>query len=410
MFRKDKLITDNPLNKQIVIGHTSYGYPLKRNIIGIVPDAKYKLVRNILQNINGIIRRINRLLKNDKIIIDRFTGEFKDFNLNNVSVLHLFNLISRDKTPWVVTFETILPRYKSMLQIHMGNEPRFSHLKKNSKIDKALRLMAGNSCKKIIAMSQCNANMQKELLKEFPEYKEQIQEKMIVLYPPQRLFVNSFYDKGVELDGQINFMFVGNLFIRKGGMEILEILSELKEEKRFNFKLTIVSSLKTVKDTLQEDSQNIEVAKSLIKNNRSWIEYFSNITNEATLELMKTAHVGLLPTYADTFGFSVLEFQANGCPVITTNVRALSEINDNNKGWVIEIPKNYLGEGIYTTKNEMFKISRLIKKGIKSAVYEIFSDRSIISKKSNSAISNIRENHSPVKYAEKLKNIYIETT
>ena len=63
-----------------------------------------------------------------------------------------------------------------------------------------------------------------------------------------------------------------------------------------------------------------------------WISYVPKLTNNETLELMKKSHIGLLPTYADTYGYSVLEFQAAGCPVITTNVRALPEINNNNLG------------------------------------------------------------------------------
>ncbi|MFW2788163.1 glycosyltransferase, partial [Acinetobacter baumannii] len=55
-------------------------------------------------------------------------------------------------------------------------------------------------------------------------------------------------------------------------------------------------------------------------------------------------HIGLLPTWADTFGYSVLEFQACGCPVISTDVRALSEINNNDIGWLINVDKNKYGE------------------------------------------------------------------
>lgn len=123
---------------------------------------------------------------------------------------------------------------------------------------------------------------------------------------------------------------------------------------------------------------------------------------------MKKSHIGLLPTYADTYGYSVLEFQAAGCPVITTNIRALTEINDNNVGWIIEIPKSSLGEAINTTKEGKFVISKSISEGIERAVHEIFSDRKVILEKSNRSISRIIEHHSIEDYASRLKNIYLE--
>ena len=42
---------------------------------------------------------------------------------------------------------------------------------------------------------------------------------------------------------------------------------------------------------------------------------------------MATSHIGLLPTYNDSYGYSVIEFFSYGCPVITTNILALPEIN-----------------------------------------------------------------------------------
>lgn len=45
---------------------------------------------------------------------------------------------------------------------------------------------------------------------------------------------------------------------------------------------------------------------------------------------MKKAHVCLLPTWMDTFAYSVLEAQACGTPVISTSLRALTEINNEN--------------------------------------------------------------------------------
>jgi len=49
--------------------------------------------------------------------------------------------------------------------------------------------------------------------------------------------------------------------------------------------------------------------------------------------------LALLPTCAETHGDVVLEAQANGCPVITTDIRTLPEINPSEIGYLIEVPK-----------------------------------------------------------------------
>ncbi len=102
----------------------------------------------------------------------------------------------------------------------------------------------------------------------------------------------------------------------------------------------------------------IQRTAAFIQGNREWINYFPQLPNSEVLDMMKKAHIGLLPTYADTYGYSVLEFQAAGCPVVTTNVRSLPEINDNDKGWLIEVPKNRMGEAIYSTDTDRIGYKR----------------------------------------------------
>lgn len=61
-------------------------------------------------------------------------------------------------------------------------------------------------------MSYCNANMQRTLLSEFPEYKQSIETKLIVMHPPQRILVSKYSEKQLDLEGKIKFIFVGSAF------------------------------------------------------------------------------------------------------------------------------------------------------------------------------------------------------
>ncbi|MDZ4873443.1 MAG: D-inositol-3-phosphate glycosyltransferase [Chroococcidiopsis cubana SAG 39.79] len=393
----------------MLIGYKFDAYPEKRNIIDIVPDTKYKKVRDFFLLKQRIASQFNQLANREIFSLIDSYNQFYDFDLNRVSLLHFFNTISYGSTPWITTFETFLPRLTCLLSCPSDRnlEIDFSALKTESKMHKAFQAISRDACRQIIAMSDCNANMQRRLLKEFPEYQESIESKLIVMHPPQREFVSKYADKKLSLDETTKFIFVGSSFFRKGGQEIMQTLKALKERYKYNLELTVISSLNIDNYATKETLADVEQVKHSLQQS-DWIHYFPQLPNHEVIELMKKAHIGLLPTYADTYGYSVLEFQAAGCPVITTNVRALTEINNNHVGWTIEVPKNSLGEAIYTTKEDRDTISKLIREGIERAVHEIFANRQIILEKSHNSISRIIEHHSIDRYAAKLRNIYLE--
>jgi glycosyltransferase involved in cell wall biosynthesis len=387
-----------------IVGYRFDHYSYTRNIIGIVPGVEYLRAKDIFAWVNAGARTLNRLTNRKIISTFDLNNQFYDFNLNRVDLMHLFNGISYGGTPWVSTFETILPRFTSVVQRTHGSSPGFV-----SKwvLHRAFEALAGNSCKQIIAMSDCAANMQRELLVEFSSYKEIIEKKLLAMLPPQDLLVSQFSDKQIDLQGQIIFMFVGNEFFRKGGREIIETLKMLRDRYHYDIELTIVSSLRIDSYAVTVNNEDVQRTEAFFQENRDWIRYFPQLPNSQVLDMMKHAHIGLLPTYADSFGYSVLEFQGSGCPVISTNVRALPEINDNDKGWIIEVPKNRMGEAIYTTESDRTVISEAIRKGLEKVVHEIFANRSIIPIKSAQSILSIKLNHSKEEFSSRMKTIYL---
>lgn len=393
----------------MTIGYNKSNYPEQRNIINKVNGIVYIKARNYKLILINIINKISKFLLNkDCFSSALYSFYFYDFGLNKVDIIHLFNDISFGNTPWITTFETILPRYKVSHSLLYSQNIYNSDLIKDTVLLKTLNALAGKSCKQIIAISQCNLNMQKKFLLHFPEYYNKIEPKLVCLHPPQKQIVNSWKDKSITINGLIHFMFVGGQFFGKGGREILEVFKELRKIKNFNFKLTIISSL--TPDTYASNTSEIDVisVKGIIDENKEWIDYFKYLPNPEVLDLMKTAHVGLLPTYADTYGYSVLEFQASGCPVISTNVRALPEINNDEIGWMIPVRKHSTDEGYYATLSEREEMSNTIKLGLEKAIIEIMNNKLLIKEKSNRVLKHIKENHSTKKFSMKLEEIYRE--
>jgi len=385
------------------VGYQGHEYPVRRNIIGLVSEIEYTRIYDAYE----LFRKLNSVSMRLGIPFDLHDSRFKFSNLfvGKVDVIHLFNSVSFSSVPWVSTFETIIPRYQVALSCHHGSEPSFSGLLSNRDVNLALESLSQDSCKKIIAISECTADIQREMLANFPNYQSQIEKKMVVMHPPQEAYFHSYDEKRLVDDGSISFLFAGAAFFRKGGLPMLRAFRQLKEED-YNLNLSIVSDLTIDDYAARETAEDLREAEEIISQNGDWITHYGALPNEAVLDLMKNAHVGLLPTYADTYGYSVLELQGCGCPVITTDVRALTEINDNSVGWLIEIPKNRLKEAVYTSGVDRSVIAHRIERGIVQIVRSIFTNRTEIKMKANRALARIRRAHNPARYAEKLHEIY----
>jgi hypothetical protein len=77
-------------------------------------------------------------------------------------------------------------------------------------------------------------------------------------------------------------------------------------------------------------------------------------------------------------------------------------------GWLIDVPRNRLEEGLYyCSLEDRTALGRAIRAGIKRAVDEIYGDRHIVAAKSERSIANIRDNHDPARFSERLRLIYL---
>ncbi len=382
-------------------------YAIQRNVVDIVEGVEYLPVWDIFSLLNWMKRKVNAKTKRTWFSTFDSNNVFYDANLNKVDILHLWNGVSLGKIPWVTTFETLLPRYASVLRSFSAIR-HWRDIKSNEWLIKvSLDALAGDACKGVIAMSESAHKIQNMWLQACPEYAHSIQQKMYILHPPQNTVLETFLDKEIDVTGTIRFMLVGAHFFRKGGLEVLETFEKLRAQYHYPLELVVVSSLDANDYVFQNDSyEKVEYAKRIIARNSDWITHYPRLENRDVLHLMRGVHVGLLPTYADTYGYSVLEFQSMGCPVITTDVRALPEINNSDVGWVISVPKNELREGLYKTPDERLSMSQSIREGLEYTLHTIFSKPSIIIQKGNAAIARIKREHSPEKYQMTLREIY----
>lgn len=389
------------MKKLPCIGMPKDFYPEKRCI---KTSSKYTYKNLKLLNMHSYMRKITSEKIGEEFVFNPLVDV-------NVDLYHSFNHICITKKKWVVTFETTVPRFINKLESQDG----FPSDKYNKKTEKYLSKIAKENCLAVIAISKCSYNHQVSMLELYPKIKPLILSKLEVLYPPQILLVqpNDLIEKELEC---IELLFVGADFYRKGGAELVIAFSEALKEGLFcanSIRLTVVGDLsKKHNYALNEYQDNDDFHKKIekiVQNNDS-IRHFNSLSNDELLKMMKDSHVGILTTWADTFGYSVLEFQANGCPVITTNIRALPEINNPNIGWVIDIEKDFLGEAVINSLKGKEKSRAVIITRLKEIFVEISLDKEKVIEKGLLCLSKIDENHNLDRYNHRVETIYNRTT
>ena len=377
------------------IGLAENGYPIKRNILNKVHGCHYIVLRKN-NNFFHTLSTIKNLIFKKKM---NFEGKYFFYQKPKIDVLHLYNDINYSSQKWVASFETLVPRFNETKNDHQKTNP--SH-QINRKTEKALQKISRDNCLGIISISQASADIQLELLKNYPHLEKSVKNKLTVIHPAQNI---------IERDSEVIYqntdvlqlIFIGTQFHLKGGVEMIEVLKKLRQE--YQFKLTIVSAFKTDNYVTKVSEKEANETKELLQK-EDWIDIFENIPNEKVLELIKKSHVGLLPTWSDTYGFSVLEMQAAGVPVITTDIRALKEINNNDCGWLIHLPQNHLKQALYFTDQQKENLKITLKNQLDKILKSIFENPNLLLEKSRKSVKRIEEMHNPIKVSEKLKAIY----
>jgi glycosyltransferase involved in cell wall biosynthesis len=269
----------------------------------------------------------------------------------------------------------------------------------------AVEHIAQDNCLAIIALSQCSYRMQMELLKQYTQEWHVIQPKMFVMPPPQERVISKeeMRMKFIDIDDELRFIMIGGDFFRKGGAEVINVLSKL--HTKYKFSLTVISSL-TFGDYVTHSTKQDQARYEVILRGCDWITWHRWLPNNEVLQACIRSHVGLLPTYADTYGYSVLEMQAAGCPVVTTDIRALPEMNNDSCGWVLHLPQDEYGEALYGNEEQLTTLKKTLNNELERVLGSILCKKQQIPAKGEYALNKILKEHDPNDYGRALFDIY----
>ena len=173
--------TQRPADKpqRYVVGTNLSGYPHRRNFLSL-PLQKYefKLTRErdvfaLAQN-----RYVARLLRRYPHTRNVLAHLYYDFNASGSDLLHFFNSVSLGRTPWVTTFESIVPFWGWHSELMTR---------------RALRALSGAHCRKLIAISNRTYDVQTQFfLSRYPEYRDDIIAKTCIIHPAQQVLVSDY--------------------------------------------------------------------------------------------------------------------------------------------------------------------------------------------------------------------------
>lgn len=368
------------------IGTLGSSYSQKRLIL----DGGVKGVEFISYRNWGLV------LQNKYHSYDAYKPFFK-----KVDGYHVFNTIMLTEKPWCCSFETIVPRGRQFLDVHHHDS---FDIKKGWCMELLLKALAKDNCKKLLALSDCNLKLQYQLYSYFPDLEQALRAKTCKTIVPQPLLSEHGKDTFHE---KIRFIFVGIDFVRKGGREIISAFHELRK-KRKDFELIMITNTQNIYNYAFKDFQDtkdeIDYSLRILEDSKDWLSLYSPLPFDKIKDIMMTCDVGLLPTWADSYGYSVLEMQSAGLPVVSTNIRALPETNQN--GWIVNLPLNYSGELALKSKKQKEDLRKYLIKKLYDIFDNILDDKNSIIEHSVSSHAFIKKNHSPAHYTKQITDIY----
>jgi glycosyltransferase involved in cell wall biosynthesis len=253
---------------------------------------------------------------------------FNPFPLRKFDLIHAFNRIPVGVSPFVIGFESHLPRA-------FGREDGqlFAVLS---------RTLASNRCRKIVAISQF---ARRELFRQHagkPCF-DSIASKVTVQYP--NILIPPEPDGFAASQGEaVRLVFVGNHFVRKGGLVALR-LAQLANQEGFRLKVDIISALRAgAKSWVGPTRLGFFGEYYRLLDTLPNVTQHGSLPNAAVLDLIGQSHFLLLPTFSDSFGYSAIEAMARYTPVIATNQGALPEfVEDKVNGILLSLDTNETG-------------------------------------------------------------------
>ncbi|MEM8580376.1 MAG: glycosyltransferase family 4 protein [Pseudomonadota bacterium] len=248
----------------------------------------------------------------------------------DADLIATFNRIPLGPRPFVITFESHLPRL-----FNRENSAAFRFFSKR---------LAGPRCRAIIPISDF---ARRQFMKQHEDgpLAEALSAKLTDPIPPSIPVAKVKPRENRGQENNLRCVFVGGHFIRKGGLAVLHAAREA-HRRGDPIEFHIVSDLTMgARAGVWTDPSDLGFAADLLEAlSLPNVAHHGKLPNSDLLALLTTSDVSMLPTLSDTYGYSVIESFAMGLPAIGTACCALPEIiAPGRTGELLELPVNSVG-------------------------------------------------------------------
>jgi len=178
-----------------------------------------------------------------------------------------------------------------------------------------------------------------------------------------------------ELEGNPTVLYVGRLGAHKGIDTLIEA-APLVLEKIPEAKFVIAGP---------GNSSEFEVQSSALKDE---IKFLGEVSEEEKIALMQRASVFVLPSRSEAFGITVIEAMAAGCPVVVSDLPALTEIVKHKRTGLV-----------FPVNDEKLLASQIIK---------LLSNQDLGQQLSSNAREKVSEKYDWERIVDRLENIYTQ--
>lgn len=252
-------------------------------------------------------------------------------------LIHAFNRIPLNSGPFIIGFESHLPR-----GFGLETTAYFNWLR---------GMLADSRCKRIIAISELARRTFIHFHQGHSAF-ERLMSKLEVRYPNVALPPLRPLENSAEKNLPIRIFFVGNHFARKGGCVAVRV-AEMALQKGLPVEVTIASTLElgaaTWTDPLRPEFFDPYLKLLDLPN----VVFHRGLANDRVHKLLAESDFLLLTTFSDTFGYSAVEALANGTPVIGTRGGALPEFLDGETNSILlDLETAELGDWRYSASTE----------------------------------------------------------
>ncbi len=315
--------------------------------------------------------------------------------LGGFDLVHTFNKIPfASSIPWMVTFESVIPRTFG---------PHHEVMKETFKYK-----LLSPSCRRIIATSQYAIRRTQEALADWSELPRLLQ-RIEVIHPN----VEVHGARKTYSGGLLSLVFIGNHFARKGGIVALRIA---RAAKRMNLpvELHVISNM-TYGEGVYTDCKDRDLyAADLQAMTLENVKYHGRLHNSEVMEIIAQSHFVLLPTLHDTYGFSLLEGMSYGVPSLASATAAIPEfVKHGENGFLLPLPTNEIGDWIHLRERnksweDVNSAYEMMTDAAIERILEVLDTPDLWNELSSGSIQHVRRQHDATRIGALLENIYSE--